>query len=352
MWVAFLVEGLRSLLATFRRELAPPPISALDFIADFWGFSIAFAVIELELLDHLKDGARSSQQIAEAARLSEDRVYRLLRGATQIDLVKEKPGSVFQLKPIGRALCKDADNIRDYLLYMGRYGMPFWSGLPAAIRERRTAVQLQMGKPLFEAVESDLRLAESFNRGMSAVSNVAIDCVLAVYSFSRFKRIVDLGGGHGRMLSGILSTVPLAKGVLFDLPSVVAKSLPVLREHQVVERCEVVGGSFFDQVPDSGDLYMMKTIIHDWEDDDAIKILKNVRRAMAGDGRVLLIETVVPGPGIKHFAKVLDLEMIVSSGGRERTREEYSKLLEASGFKLVRVIPTAAPLSLIEATPC
>jgi hypothetical protein len=180
------------------------------------------------------------------------------------------------------------------------------------------------------------------------VSSVAADALTAAYDFTPYATIVDVGGGEGRLLSAILHAAPNARGVLFDLPEVVKDAPKVLQSLGVSSRCETVGGSFFESVPTGGNLYLMKAIIHDWDDEDAEKILATVRRAMERDSPLLLYEAVVPGPNKKHFAKYLDVEMIVMAGGRERTLEEYAALLGRAGFQLTRIIPTAGPTSVIE----
>jgi tRNA A58 N-methylase Trm61 len=183
---------------------------------------------------------------------------------------------------------------------------------------------------------------------MTAVSSVTADAMTAAYDVSSFRKIVDIGGGHGRLLSALLKSAPGAKGVLFDMPSVVEGASPMLEKYGVRDRVEVLGGDFFDKVPPEGDLYVMKAIIHDWQDDQAQKILENVRRAMAPNGKVALFECVITGPNQKHFSKFLDIEMIVHAGGRERTRDEYAELFRKAGLRLTRVIPTAGPGSVVE----
>lgn len=346
-----LAEGLRGGILSARRKMVPPNIASLDFVGDLWGFAIAYAVADLALLDELEAGPRTAAEVAASVGLDPDRVYRLLRAATQVDLVEEGEARRFTLLPVGRSLCKDAGGFRDFLIFMGRYGLSNWARLPDAVREGKTSIELQHGMAPFEWFTTEPGAAEAFNRGMTAVSNVAIDAVLGVYSFAGFARIVDVGGGHGRLLGGILDAAPAARGVLFDLPSVVAGAGPILEKLGVAGRCEVVGGSFFESVPSEGDLYVMKAIIHDWDDDDALKILASIRRGIRPSGRLLLIETVVPEPGKKHFSKLLDIEMIVHAGGRERTHDEYAALLRRAGFRLDRIVPTASPISIVEASP-
>jgi hypothetical protein len=186
---------------------------------------------------------------------------------------------------------------------------------------------------------------------MTAFSRQEEAAILAAYDFSRFKRIVDVGGGHGSLLAAILGAYPNAEGILFDQPSVVEGAPPLLAESGVAERCRVEGGDFFGQIPADGDVYVLKRVIHDWEDEHSVRILRNCRAAMTNGARLLLSEGIVPSGGEPSEAKLFDINMLVSCGALERTVQEYGDLLDAAGFEMTRVIPTRGPLSLIEARP-
>jgi len=205
--------------------------------------------------------------------------------------------------------------------------------------------------PFFDYLETDPEFAAVFNDAMTGVSSMAIENLPPAYDFSDRKLIVDVGGGHGALLGAVLRNAPQALGVLFDLPSVVANAGPVLDAAGVSSRCTVTGGSFFESVPDGGDAYLLKTIIHGWAEDDALSILRNIRTAIASDGKLLLLELVLPEGTPPHPGMLLDLEMLVTAGGRERTAAEYAELLSRAGFRQSRVIPTASPISIVEALP-
>jgi hypothetical protein len=348
--VIALIEGARNGLRSVERKMAPPPIALLDFVKDLWGFQIVYTLAELEVADALADGPRSAADIARQRNVNEDYLYRLLRAATNLDLVRELPGKRFELLPIGDALRqREGESFRDFIVMMGRMGWRFWGRLGDAVRQGKSAIEVETGKRTFEYLMSDKDAAEVFNRGMTAVSAVTADAMTAAYDVSAFRKIVDIGGGHGRLLSALLKSAPGARGVLFDMPAVVEGAPPILSQYGVRDRVEIVSGDFFDKVPPGGDLYVMKAIIHDWQDDEALKILENVRRALAPGGKVALFECVVTGRNEKHFSKFLDIEMIVHAGGRERTKDEYAELFSRAGLRLTRVIPTAGPASVVEA---
>jgi SAM-dependent methyltransferase len=194
-------------------------------------------------------------------------------------------------------------------------------------------------------------LAETFNNAMTSGSEFVIYSTLAAYDFGGYRTIIDVGGGHGRLLSTILAKVPNARGVLFDLPSVVAGAGDELTTAGVPDRCDVVGGSFFEFVPEGGDAYVLKSILHDWSDEDAERILRNVRAAIAPGGKLVLLESVLPERTSSDIGVMFDLEMMVALHGKERTRREWTAVLRHAGFRLDRVVDTAGPLAVIEATP-
>ncbi|HKP55669.1 MAG TPA: methyltransferase [Polyangiales bacterium] len=348
--VVSVTEVARTGLDILKRNLVPAPIAVMDLVSDFWAFHTAFTLAELKVPDALRHRARSSDEVARELSLDEDALYRVLRAATMIGLCKELPDRVFALKPMGVALCSDPQaSFRDFIIFMGRHGTRFWHRLPDCVRTGKTAIELETGKKPFEFFTGDPSVAEDFNRAMTATSNILCDAFVAVYDFSFATTVVDIGGGHGRLLGSILQKAPKARGILFDLPSVVGGAQTNLESLGVAQRVEIIGGDFFEKVPAGGDCYVSKTVIHDWSDDDARKILQNIRSAMAPSARVLLYETVVGPRNTASLGKFLDLEMIVHAGGRERTVDEYRALFASAGLSLERVLATAGPMSIIEA---
>jgi hypothetical protein len=226
-----------------------------------------------------------------------------------------------------------------------------WGQLLYAVQTGKTAAEKLRGAPFFDYLETDPELAKVFNDAMTGVSGLAIETLMPAYDFSDRRLIVDVGGGHGALLAAVLAQAQDASGVLFDLPSVVADAGPLLEAAGVSSRCTVTGGSFFDSVPEGGDAYLLKTIIHDWDEDSAIAILRSVRSAIVDGGKLLLIELVLPEGTPLHPGMLIDLEMLVTAGGRERTAAEYAELLARAGFRQTRVVPTAGPMSVVEAVP-
>lgn len=195
---------------------------------------------------------------------------------------------------------------------------------------------------------SEPELGAIFNDAMTSVSELAIAPVVAAYDFSRFGTIADIGGGHGRLLAAILQAAPRSRGVLYDLPQVVDGAPAMLGKYGTADRVRVIPGSFFDSVPAGADAYVMKNIIHDWPDTEALSILRNVRAAATPGTTLLLIEGVIPDHDREFLGKWTDMEMLIGIAARERTEDDYRKLYEEAGFRLTRVVETASPFSLVE----
>jgi C-methyltransferase len=224
-----------------------------------------------------------------------------------------------------------------------------WTLLVDSVRTGDAVVAALRGKESFDYFAEKPELAELFNQTMTSISELTTATVVAGYDFSAYSTIVDVGGGHGPLLAAILAAAPASRGILYDLPPVVADAPKVLREQDVADRVLIAEGSFFDNVPRDGDAYVLKNIIHDWPDEKAVQILRNVHAAAGPRATVLLIEFVIPKHNRDFPGKWVDLEMMLNLGARERTAAEYRDLLGQAGFRMTRVVQTASPLSVVEA---
>jgi hypothetical protein len=218
-----------------------------------------------------------------------------------------------------------------------------------SVRTGKAAWAEVHGDEVFPYFAANAEAAKIFDRAMTSLSNLAIKAVVDAYDFSDIETLVDVAGGHGRLLTSILHAHPSIKGVLFDQPHVLEGAKDSDQISAVGKRCELVGGDFFASVPAGADGYIMKHIIHDWDDERALKILRNIASVMKEDGRVMLVESVIAGSNEPDFGKLLDIEMLVSPGGKERTADEYEVLLARAGLRLTRIVPTKSPYSVIEA---
>ena len=204
---------------------------------------------------------------------------------------------------------------------------------------------------IWQYFQQNLADAAVFNDSMSGMTAVMNQEITSLYDFSSFNKIVDIGGGHGGLITSILNANPRAFGVLFDAAPVIAGARERIEAAGLTDRCAMIAGDFFKGVPAGGDAYIIKWIIHDWDDERAIRILRNCRSQMQQNGRVIIVDSVVPENAEPDFSKFFDLDMLVMTGGKERMAREFDKLLAAAGFRLLGVIPTKTPTSMVEAEP-
>jgi DNA-binding transcriptional ArsR family regulator len=349
--VARILEIVRHHLGQLQQRMVPPPIAVMEMVMNAWAAQAITAAADLGIADALAKGPLPVDELASAVNADADAVSRLLRALATRGLFRLRRDGRYELTPLGDCLRSDAEvSLRGLARFLGApQHREHWSHLTDVIRTGRPAVPELRGKPMFEYLADEPEFAEVFNAAMTSVSELAIAPVVAGYDFSRYDTIVDVGGGHGRLLAAILEAAPLARGVLCDLPHVVAGAPAVLAERGVQDRVKVVPGSFFDAIYEGGDAYVLKNVIHDWPDDDAVQILGNVRKVADVGKHVLLVEFVIPGHDREFLGNWGDLEMLLVVGARERTGAQYGRLLDRAGFRMKRVVETTSPFSVVEA---
>ncbi|MBA2446882.1 MAG: methyltransferase, partial [Chloroflexi bacterium] len=329
-------ETLRQLITGFR---------ASDLIA---------AAAELGLADLLADGPRSSAELAERAGADPDALHRVLRALAQLGVFAMLDDGRFALTPLGEPLRSDVPgSLRPLARFWGidSQRRP-WLSLPHTIRTGQTAFDHIYGVSWIEYLAAHPDVAAIFNAGMTGLTAAVTDAVVAAYDFSPFGTIVDVGGGNGTLMAAILAAHPGPRGIVFDLPHARDGALERLSAAGPAARCEFVGGDFFESVPTGADAYLLKWIIHDWDDQRSVAILRACRRAMAPGSKLLIVERLLP-PGNEPAPDVVlgDILMLVHTGGRERTAAEYRALLEAADLRLARTVATSTPFSVLEAVP-
>jgi hypothetical protein len=309
------------------------------------------AAARLRIADLLADGPRPVLELAAQAGAHEDALYRVLRALSSAGIFTETAPRTFANTEASELLRAGArGSVRDIVLWMaGEFHLRTFAELMHSLQTGGTALKKVTGMESFEYFEKDRALGELFNAAMTSFSAVLIPAVLEAYDFTGCGTLADIAGGHGFALTSVLQEHPEVRGILFDLPHVATGARTRIESLGLASRCEVIPGSFFDAVP-AADHYMMKNIIHDWDDERAVLILRNCARAMRGNGKVLLIEAVIAPGNQPHFAKWMDLEMLAFPGGRERTEAEFAELFAAAGLRLARVVPTQSPVCVLEAT--
>ena len=303
--------------------------------------------------DLLGDGARSSDDLAAACGAQPRALYRVLRALAAAGVLHEDGERRFSLTELGGPLRTDhPQTIAAWAVLIGRtYFQEAWSHLLGGVRTGETPFVALHGESVWSYRGSRPEENAIFNGAMGALANIAIGPVLAAYDFSKFGTIVDVGGGNGTLLAAILGRAIGSRGIVFDLPHVVEGAGDVLRAAGVADRCETVGGSMFESVPAGGDAYVMKSILHDYEDGPCEEILGVVRRGMPDHARLLVLEQIVGAPNEGVVAKLSDLNMFCLPAGQERTEDEWASLFQRARFQLTSVTRTAGNTHVIEAAP-
>jgi hypothetical protein len=331
---------------------APPPNAIL--MQMLFGAQMQRSICiaaKLGIADLLAERPQTADELAAQTETHAPSLYRMLRTLASVGVFAETADHKFELTPVAALLRSDAPNsMRDFVIMMGEDWMwQAWGELMYSVRTGEVAFEKVQGMSAVEFLfQQNEEAGKIFNRAMTNFTLAAVPAIVEAYDFSGVGKLVDIAGGHGLLLAGVLKANPQLRGILFDLPFVIAGASELLEKEGVRDRVELGSGDFFQSVPAGADAYMMKHIIHDFDDERSIKILRNIHATISGDGKVLIIEMVVLEGNEPHPSKDLDIVMLVSNTGKERTKDEYRKLLEASGFRLTKVIPTKSPYSVIE----
>lgn len=316
-----------------------------------------YAAAELDLADILGAGPMTSGEIAAKAGVDGPTLRRLMRALVAHGVFEESERDCFRLNVVGELLRRDVQGSQRaaVLFVAGKMRWELWSDFLESVRTGQAAVERAFGKTLFERNAENPEESALFNEAMASLSAALSTPIMAAYNFGLFSRLADIGGGTGRLIADLLVAHPDMRGILFDLPNVVAGAPSILEASGVAGRCEIVDGSFFDFVPAGADAYVMRAILHDWDDERSIAILQNVRKAMRSDAVLLIVERVLPEraeAGNASDSYLLDLEMLVNTpGGRERSLSEFGEILAAAGFGPPRLVPTTTATSILEARP-
>jgi hypothetical protein len=331
--------------------------AAATMLEMIWGIHISRAVYvaaELGIADLLAAGPMTAAQLAQATRAHEPSLYRVLRLLASLGVLAEDGQRGFGLTVLGERLRTGVPaSMRAWaMLVESLGGVRAFEPIIETVRTGKPGVDLAHGMPVFDLVAARPELAPGFQAAMSERTAAFAPSVATGCDFSPMRIVADIGGGKGTLLAAILQAQPHLRGILFDVPAVAAGAAAVLRAAGVEDRCQIMAGDFFDGVPGGADGYILANVLHDWDDDRSVQILTACRHAMAGHGRVLIVERLIPGDPADALPVLLsDLNMLVFTGGQERTNTEYGQLLAAAGLSLTNVQPVAAPYGVIEGYP-
>jgi hypothetical protein len=334
-----------------KAETLPPEAQLLEMILAQFVSRLIHLTATLKLPDYLADGPKTAEELAPLTATHAPSLYRVLRTLSSLGFFTEDAAQRFSLQPLGAALKSGTPSYAAALMLGGELLSRSLDHLLHSVRTGEPGFQKAYGMPIFDWLASHPAEASLFNDTMVGVHGMEPAAVAAAYDFSGFQTIADVGGSTGNMLSTILGRHAGPRGILFDMPHVVRDAPAFIQQRGLTERIRIEPGSFFESVPAGADAYILSHIIHDWNEEQCVAILDNCRRAMNPHGRLLLVEMVLPSGDTPHPGKMLDMVMLVTPGGQERTAAEYSALLDKAGFRLTRVVPTASPVSIVEAVP-
>jgi hypothetical protein len=330
-----------------------PPAAQMMQMA--MGFIVSQAIsvaAKLYLADHLNKGAKTLSELAEITDTHEPSLYRLLRALTSVGVFRRDADGRYANSPLSEVLRSDVpESIRGAAhMICDREHWNAHGNMLQSVKTGEIAFDYTFGMPVFPYYAQNPEPARVFDEAMTSFNNPIGKAVAAAYDFSEAETIADIAGGHGLLLATILGANPRAAGILFDQLQVIAGADAVLQAEGVSERVEKVAGDFFKEIPVEADVYLMKFIIHDWNDEQSVEILNNLANSAKPGAKVLLVESVVEEEeNVPSMSKVMDLNMLAMTGGKERTASEYAALFEKTGFKLTRVIPTPSPMQIVEA---
>ncbi len=329
-----------------------PPDQVARLASGYWYTQAIYVAAKLGLADALKDGPRPAADLAAAVGADPRALYRLLRALASLSLFAEDDRGRFALTPLGDCLRSDAPgSVRSLCIMRGEWQYEAWGRLLHSVRTGRPGFEAAYGAPLFDYLAEHPEAGRLFDEAMTGVHGRETAAMLDAYDLSGIGVLADVGCGNGEVACSVLRKYPAARAVLFDRPAVIERTRVRVAAAGLSGRCELAAEDFFTAVPAGADAYLLRHILHDWDDERAAAILRNCRAATGGRGRLLVVEGIVPPGNGPSVSKFFDLAMLVLPGGMERTEEEYRRLFESGGFTLVRVVPTASWVSVIEGEP-
>jgi hypothetical protein len=323
----------------------------MQIATGYWLSKAVFCAARADVADQLAAGAKPVAELAATAGVDGESLFRVLRGLASVGIFRETDSGVFALTDKAEFLRDDhPQSMKHFALMVGDDLFEAWGDLYHAVQTGRSAVEKRFGRDFFAEIADDLQKSHVFDRAMQEIHGGETALMLEAYDFSRFGTVLDVGGGNGSTLCGLLKAHPGLRGQLFDLPSVAENARGLIAEAGLGDRVEVLAGSFFDKVRGNADCIVMRHVLHDWSDEECATILRNSRAALAEGGRLLIAEKVITPGNDPGFVKLLDLNML-AIGGKERTEDQYRDLLREAGLELQGVHVTPGPIDVVEARP-
>ena len=343
-------ENFRYFLVRLSRKLTPANVAIIEMVQGFYVTKAIGVAADLNLAEHLKNGQKTISELSGLTQTHEESLYRLMRMLASQDVFKEKPNQTFANNRLSNTLLDRKDSMRHMVIHqVNGINWKMFEQLDYVVKTGNNAAQKVLGMDVFEYLEKNPDKNKIYNEAMSNSSLMLSYAVLSEYSFKNVKTIIDIGGGQGILLAMILHKYKSIKGVVFDLDHVVEGAKEIASQYNVAGRLETISGNFFETIPEGGDIYLLKSIIHNLSDDQCIKLLKDIKKVLPEKGKILILEPPVENNTKYSFAKLYDIQMLVGrNGGKERTKEEFKDIVTKSGLKINKIVQTAAPFSIIE----
>jgi len=343
-----ITEKIRHFFLRMNRRFTHPNVAIWEMALNMWLAAGISVVTELGIADLLKDGPKSIDQLAALTNTHTDSLYRVMRMVSSHGIFREKKGKRFVLTSLAEPL--QDDKIRYLILvHLRPNHFEMFGSLIKSVRTGSTVSGETSSRVLFDYLGNEETRNEWFNKAMTSISKMQVPALLSAFTFKKFCNIIDLGGGEGLFLATVLSKAEKSRGVLFDLPGALLKSGDIIERYSLTDRMKPVAGDFFESVPEGGDLYMLKNVLHDWDDESSLKILRNIHKVMDHKSSLLVIEVVLDEGNRPSLGKMSDILMMAAAGGKERTRTQWKDLLAEAGFRIRKIHPTISPHYIIEA---
>ena len=325
----------------------PPQVEMMKFILGKWISKPIYVVAKLRIADILSDGPKSIEELAQMINVHASSLYRVMRALACLGIFYEKNDGRFELTPM--AECLKSDALRPISLMMhSDWHDRAWDNLLESVKTGEKAFDKVHGMPIFDWFRENPQAAQIYNEANAIKAITSHRAIIGAYDFSGISSLTDIGGGNGSLMVEILKANPLLSGVVAELPSVVMTAKDFIHNQGFESRCKVIECDIFDKIPAGSDAYLMSHILHDWDDEECLTILRNFYKAMKPGTRLLVVEALIPAGNEFSIAKLLDIEVFVMGGGRERTENEFRDLFESTGFKLSKIVSTDESVSIIE----
>ncbi len=353
VWIYKIVVAIRNRLRKMYYAFVPANVAVFEMAQHFWVSKSLGVVCELDIAEIIGSGTKHIDEIAKESSVDPASLYRLLRALASEGVFKEVQDHVFSNTKKSASLIPGEGSMKYMIQHqLNTDNWAVVNELKYSVTTGKSAVQKLFGEGIFEHIGKDPEKNALYNKAMINTSDLTGQAILGAYNFSGIRHLVDVGGGKGKLIASIIAKYPQMEATLLDLPHVVADAEKLFEEFGVAKRVKVEAGSFFDIMPNGGDAYIMKNILHNFDDESSVELMKRIRKHIHTDGRLLIAEMVIPEGNTPFYGKMFDLQMLLGTdGSKERTRKEFADIFSQAGFKLTRVVDLVSPFSIIEGHP-